>query len=1053
MRLNSKVALLLFVSLLYVPVTDISLLAYGNPTEQKQSSVMTLTGVVTDGDSKPIPGATILVKGHPELGGTITSDKGEFLFKIPNRKDLVVQISCIGYLTIERSLDSKTKWEIIMEEDAEMLEATVVVGYGVQRKESVVGAITQVKAEELANTGTTSLTNSLAGKVPGMIVYSTSGLQGEGDATFLIRGLSSWNGNAPLVMVDGIERSMSNLSPSDIASISILKDASATAVYGAKGANGVILVTTKTGAKGKPRFTVNIEQTVNTPMFLPEHVDAATVAEMSNVAYKNGQSFGSIFSNEIIQKYADQSEPLRYPDVNWYDLILNDFSLSTNATLSLSGGSDKVRYYAGISYVHDGSIIKEIHKGTNFGYDKFTYRLNLDWDLTKTTLLEFKAGGVITTNRRFASASTSSTFFSTMYQAPTITYPAYYPASSLSQYPDPNYPDVSEDRISANQGSAYENPYGLLMNPDYVCQNQYRLMTDFLLTQKLDFITEGLSFKGKFSMTSSYYRVGKKVQVSYPQWNINWDMVDSGSPYIWNMDPPNTEYVWTNKPYSVTQDNNPTSIGYITYVEAALNYNRKFARKHTVTGLLLYNQRQHNTNATFPRRTQSYVGRVTYDFKQKYLFEANLGITGSEQFSPKYRYGVFPSLAVGYIISKEKFWKKHLYWWSTLKLRYSNGVVGSDSADARWLYYSTWSKNGKYIFEDAAANETARWETSRKQDLGIEMGFFRDRLKVNVDLYDEQRYDMLMAPIVTPLVGVSYKDVNAGALKKHGIEIELDYTKKFSNKFTLAFGAMIGLTENRITKYGDLPYAPQYQKKVNTLYGASSKGNVLVDDKYFNTIDELHGYPTFANEWTHIVPGVYKFLDYTPNGSISQDDLHIISGTVYPPMIYSFNVRWSYKGFWFKMLFTGTGGKYINYRRASIIPFYAGDNVIHKSHTNYWTPTNRNSEIPALSYGDQMYSWGGGISVYPGYDLALPGYTWKRSDYLTLKELTLLYKFNGKKLKKAIGAESLQLGIKCNNLFTFKDKTLRDVDPQRLTTATIYYPTLRAVTFNLNVAF
>lgn len=275
------------------------------------SKTVKIKGSVIDEDSKPVPGVAVLVKGHPEFGGTMTDEKGGFVFNVPS--DATVQFSCIGYKPVEMSVARNLDWLITMVEESVALEGTVVVGYGVQRKESVVGAITQVKAEDLEKTGTTDITSALAGKVSGLLVYSQNGAPGQSDATLILRGLSSWNGNNPLVMVDGIERSMNMLSPTDIASISVLKDASATAVYGAKGANGVILVTTKTGSKGAPKFSVNVEQGLNSPMWTPDHVEAGTVTRMANIAYKNTQSFGSQFSDEIIKKYENQSDPMRYP--------------------------------------------------------------------------------------------------------------------------------------------------------------------------------------------------------------------------------------------------------------------------------------------------------------------------------------------------------------------------------------------------------------------------------------------------------------------------------------------------------------------------------------------------------------------------------------------------------------------------------------------------------------------------------------------------------------------------------------------------------------------
>lgn len=510
------------------------------------SKTVKIKGSVIDEDSKPVPGVAVLVKGHPEFGGTMTDEKGGFVFNVPS--DATVQFSCIGYKPVEMSVARNLDWLITMVEESVALEGTVVVGYGVQRKESVVGAITQVKAEDLEKTGTTDITSALAGKVSGLLVYSQNGAPGQSDATLILRGLSSWNGNNPLVMVDGIERSMNMLSPTDIASISVLKDASATAVYGAKGANGVILVTTKTGSKGAPKFSVNVEQGLNSPMWTPDHVEAGTVTRMANIAYKNTQSFGSQFSDEIIKKYENQSDPMRYPDVRWYDLLQKRFATSTNADFSVSGGSDRVRYYLGVSYVHEGSIIKEIYPGTNFASDRINYRMNLDWDVTKSTLLSFKVGGVTNMVKNLASHTGSSWLFSTIYQSPTITFPAYYPADVLKQYPDSNYPDADSDRVGANQGSKYENPYSALSDPDYVKNVNYRLFTDLILTQKLDFITVGLSATAKFGMTSAYARVSQKASTNFAKWNINWEAYDAGSTDIWEIQDSQSNYVLSPSP-------------------------------------------------------------------------------------------------------------------------------------------------------------------------------------------------------------------------------------------------------------------------------------------------------------------------------------------------------------------------------------------------------------------------------------------------------------------------------------------------------------------------
>lgn len=1015
----------------------------------EQQKVM-VKGTIMDEDSQPIAGAVVTVKGTSSYGGTITDQNGLFRFEAP--VGLTLQISFIGYVTEEKVVDFSNDWAIVMRKDVKIIDDVVIVGYGAQKKESVVGAISQVKSEELVNSGTTNITNALAGKIPGMLVFSNSGAPGEDDASFVIRGLSSWNGNKPLVMVDGIERTMTGMSPNEIATISVLKDASATAVYGAKGANGVILVTTKTGAIGKPKFNLNVEYSANSPLRIPKHIDAVTTVNMANVAYRNAKSFGSLFSDNVIRKYADQSNPLRYPDVNWSDIMLKDFSSSVNTDMNFSGGTDKLRYYLGVGYVHDGSIVRNVHEygNTNFSYDRLNYRFNMDLDLSRTTIFSLKMGGNLNTTKRPASIGDSSGLFGVMYQAPSVSYPAFYPAWALDEYPDPDYPNEYGVRIGHNQGAYYANPYSYLMDPDFRSTMQNNLNTDLILNQKLDFITRGLSVSAKIGLSSQYSRISKEVSLNNPQWDIYWETVDAGGENPW-VRTTTSNYVWINKPYAVTQNNSASGVNLISYLEGSASYKREFARNHNLTALALYNQRQFNASASFPKRNQSFVGRVTYGFKGKYLFESNLGITGSEQFSPSYRYGIFPSLAIGYYISKESFWKKALPWWSTMKIRYSNGRVGSDNSSANWLYYTAWTKIGNYLIEGAAANENARWESATKQDLGLEMGWIENKLSVNIDFYNEIRDDILMSPVVTAFVGIKYKDINAGSIKKHGMEIELDYRNTIKKEFSYHAGMMFGISENRITNYADIPFAPEYQKYVNTQYGALRTGTSLVDDRYFNSIDELHGYPIYTTGWENVVPGIYKFLDYYPDGIIDQSDLHVLKGSKYAPAVYSFNLGSGYKGFQFNILFTGTIGKYIEFKRAAMVPFLQNDLVVHKAYVDYWRPDNKNASAPNLLFNDQMYAWGGGTATYPGYDLAIPNFTWRKSDYLTIKEVLLSYKFKGIDLKNELGINSLSVSLSCNNLWTFTN--LIENDPQTLSTMVNYYPSMRVMKLGVNIAF
>lgn len=1010
-----------------------------------------VTGTVVDDTGIPVVGAAVTVKGNPELGGAITDIDGRFSISVPGGS--VLTISCIGFVTEERVIEGSCDWIATLKEDTLELEEVVFVGYGVQRKESVVGAISQVNTDAIVNSGTTNITNSIAGKLSGVQTYQTSGQPGADDATIYIRGMSSWNGSSPLVMVDGVERSFSDLDPNEVETISVLKDASATAVFGAKGANGVILVTTKSGSKGAPKMKLSVEYGMSTPLFIPEHVSSANIAQMANVAYRNEQSFGSMYSDEVIAAYASRSNSVRYPDTDWYDLMLKDFASSVNANFNISGGTDKVKYFVSLGYTHDGSIVREMAEGTRFSYDKFNYRTNIDINVTPTTTLSLKAGGSTGIERHPSKVSVSS-LFTYMYNASTATFPAYYPSWTLEYWPDVDYPDDNADRISSNQGAFGVNPYTYLMMGDFDQNTVSKLNTDLILKQDLGFVTKGLSATAKASFTTSYTRNTLSGTQSNPTYDIDWDLVDAGTGNPWVSNNKNTE-IYVQSPYEQTSTLKISSAGVIFYWEAALNWSRKFASSHNVSAMTLMNQRQYiamtGTTADYPSRSQAFVGRVTYDYKGRYLVEGNMGYTGSDQFSPKRRYGFFPSLAAGYVLSKEPWWKRAVPWWSTFKLRYSDGLVGSDSASEKWLYYSSYAKTSTgTIIEESAANQNARWETARKRDLGFEMGWLDNDITLNVDLFDEHRKDMLVQPVVTPLVAVEYKDVNSGELKKHGIDIELKYRHNTRKGLYYELGGMLGLNENRILNYEDAPYVQEWQKRAGKPYGAQMDGVSLVDNGYFNTIDEIHGYPTYTSSWSSVYTGLYKFLDYTVDGAVNSDDLHVVSGTAYPGCVYSFNLGASYRGWSVSVLFYGNFGKYVNFNRSYAKEFIKKDLTLHSAQLDYWRPDNRNASHSNLSFDDSMWRWAGGGGS-EGYSMRLPGHTWRHSDWLSLKEAYVAYKFDGPKVKKAIGVSALSLTLTGNNLWMFTN--LIEGNPQLTSVSTSHYPLMRSVKLGAKLEF
>lgn len=999
-----------------------------------------VNGTVVDQAGVPVIGAAVMLKDGTGAAAMTDLD-GRFSISVPEGATL--HFSCMGYQTVQAP--AAATMAVVMSEDTQMLEEVVVVGYGVQNKESVVGAISQVSTEALVNSGTVNISNSLAGKLSGVQTFQTSGQPGKNDASIYIRGLSSWNNDSPLVMVDGVEREFGELDPNEVATISVLKDASATAVFGAKGANGVILVTTKTGMKGRPKMKLSVDYGLDTPTRLPQHVSSAKIVDMYNVALRNEGAFASQYSDDVINSYRDQTNPLRYPDNDWYDMLIRDFAPTMNANFNLSGGGERVKYFVSLGYLNEGSIIDHhaIFADNNFGYNRFNYRTNLDIKVTPTTTLSAKLGGYMgITNQPNATSTTG--LFKMLYDASPAMFPAYWPHSAVEDIFDKDYPDASTYtiyggiRLSDDAAANISNPYLYIAYDSFKQYTYNKLNTDFELSQDLGFITKGLTANVKAAFTTSYQRTSKTIDRSYSRFSIDWDAYDRGeSPwYCTNQ----TYNVVQPAPLEEAQSNNADSPSVIFYWEGAVNYSRKF-NDHSVSGLILFNQRESMKNASFPVRSEGLVGRATYNYKGKYFAEANLGYTGSMQFAPSNRFGFFPAFALGYTVSKERFWKEAMPWWSKFKLRYSDGYVGTDKATEDYLYYSSFSVgDGDFYIRDAMANLTARWETAHKRDLGLEMGWFDDALTVDLDLFDEHRYDMLVTPVVPPTLAIDYKDVNTGELKKHGFELEMKYRNSTSGGLYYEIGGMLGMNENRILAYEDIPYVPDYQKKAGKAHGAMLQGLNQIDSGFFSSVDEVHSYVMNYSDWDKAYVGMYKYADFNADGYLDVDDYHPIHGQKYPSCTYSSNLAFGYKGWSLSFLIYCNSGKYTSYRGLYDLEFYKGDLTAHVAQLDYWTPQNDNP----LAHRS--------LTTSPVLeDAKVEGHTWRKSDYVYLKEAYLAYRFNSDYLKKTFGIDGLSLTLSGNNLLTWTN--LIEGDPQQTQLMSGYYPVMRTVKLGLKLDF
>jgi TonB-linked SusC/RagA family outer membrane protein len=1032
---------------------------------------LTLTGKVTDAATgEALVGVTVLVKGTTV--GALTDINGNFTIPVSNRNQVALQISFIGYTTQEVLAVPGTPVTTALALEITQIQEVVVVGYGVQKKESVVGAITQVNSDALMQSGATTITNAITGKLSGVLTIQLDAEPGSDDANIYIRGLSSWNGSQPLVLVDGVERDFQSVDPNEINTISVLKDASATAVFGAKGANGFIVVTTKRGALGKPSMNASFAYGMQKATRIPDHIDSYTTMKLLNLGYMNGQNFNLLTPDAILEEYRNPSTPwkaLQYPNVNWFDLCTHPFSPVSNANLNVSGGTEFAKYFLSFGYQYTGDFFE----GTKDGYydmryynHLFNYRINLDFDITKSTLLSLSVGGSLNMKNNPNSSS-----WRNLYSTGPARFPAYFPDFLLDKdspwyIEDLNYPDATGWRRSAAFGEYTGNPYNSLKGGQFNKELGSTLFTDLLLKQQLNFITEGLSINGKVSL-SSYYR-NRQVQASYtfPEWRIYWEKIGTSENPWFRYTPTETNETYTPPPLDVNTSG--LQGGYYTdlYYELSLNYGRSFG-KHSVSALGLFNRQQQNREVGFPYYNEGLVGRVTYDYDHKYLFEFNIGYTGSERFAPKNRFGTFPSAAIGWVVSEEPFFKNSVPWVNRLKLRYSDGLVGSDIASSRWLYMSDYfTDGGGYIREGLWPNVEAQWERAHKRDIGVEIGLFKNLITLTVDAFDEYRDKMLLVPRSTTfLIGNTYKEYNKGKVKKHGIEFEAEFRKRPSPDFEYYARGIFSFTENRILFKDDPESFPDYMKlagkpiteMLNSEYGIEGlelSGVELTGSGYYTTIDDIHNNVAPIN-LMRLYVGDYKFLDYDANGTVNALDKHAIKGLTYPPITYSIGGGFTWKNFDFNFMFSGNEGKYVQYNQAWEVEYIKGDWRLHKSQLDYWTPTNPNAGHSTLHYSGSSSAdilvWGGG-EADRGYQTIIEDRFFRDASYIRLKDVYLSYTFKKMgALNRALGIGNLMLYLQANNLWTITG--LIEGDPEATNFYQGYYPQMASGRAGVKVVF
>ena len=901
----------------------------------------------------------------------------------------------------------------------------MVVGYGVQKKESSVAAIEQVKGDDLVRSSTSNITSALTGQIPGVTTVQGTGQPGADDAKIYIRGISSWQGSDPLVTVDGVERSYNDIDPNEIESISVLKDASATAIFGVRGANGVILITTKRGSKGDVKVNFTSELTLKQPIEVVPTMDSYSTALVLNQAYKNDNNWGALLSDEVLEHYRTQDMPYLYPNTNWQDIMLKDVGFGHKYNVNISGGSDFARVFASLSYMNDGDIINtqkhELFDPT-YKYDRFNYRFNIDLDLTKTTLLSVDAGGYIGTRNSPYESSLQRAFRSILFLGP-MDIPAYYEPEVLELYPDDAHPEETGRRLASTGKPNAESP---VIANSYSGSRTIRttnLNVTMKLDQKLDFITEGLKFTGKvaYNNVNAYESTIAYEAIAYRL----------GTDGIWTRyrgrDGENGELPeqWPDVSTEGLQDNNNNPLR-TYYYEASLNYGRTFGR-HSVTGLVVGQRRQVAKNVAFPSYEQGLAFRATYDFDHRYLFEANLGYNGSEQFAPENRYGVFPSFAVGYNLHNEKFWKPLSKIMSKAKIRASWGKVGSDAAPNRWLYTSSYvngNTGSNYtpgtptdagttitsIVEEAAANTSAQWEVATKQDLGFELGFLNNMFTLNMDFYQEKRDKILLSRLSIPSwAGASSKAANLGATETKGYELDLKYQQHLRSGLFLWARGSLSFSDNRITARDEPMYKPEYQKM------AGKRINQLTGYKWHGLIqngDDLMASSQYSSGPFGL--GDCSWIDFNGDGTIDGNDMIPMGySQQYPLYSYSLSAGFEYKGFELDFMFQGVEDVTRWGSDSFEWPLHRLSTHLYEFQLDAWSPYNRDARFAAFHTAAYRDANNNNIT-----DGTMTSNNMFDASFIRLKTVNIAYTLP-KKVVGKIGLNSLKIYLRGNNLFTW----------------------------------
>lgn len=993
-------------------------------------------GKVIDPNGQPVAGVAVII--DETKTGTVTDGNGYYVIDVPN-VGVHLTFTCLGYKPQTAVVPKSLSLDIYMEEDTLEMDAAVVVGMGHQRKASVIGAISSVSRDAL-KIPQRNLTNALAGKIAGAVVVQRTGEPGLDNAEFWIRGISSLNSSAPLVLVDGVERSMSDLSIEEIETISVLKDASATAVYGVRAANGVVLVTTRKGIAQKATIDVKIESGISNLVNMPKLLDGANYMRLYNEAY--GSEF---YSPEQIRMTETHADPYLYPNVNWFDELFTKFSTNSQVSVNVRGGGERARYYVTASYLRDNGNLynnPDTDYNTNINITRYNFRSNIDMSLTKTTTLSLEIGANMTDAHQPRPITSSNNFqsqaselFSACYQQDPITTPVRVPLG---------YNEFGEMQwgwgapLSTSVGNPAERLFGSGYNKTY----RTSVMSQIILKQNLDFLTKGLDFTASFSYDVNTVSIQSRGKYS-SLYAVNGVDDETG---LYSLVPKREGDEFLGYSYSNTGDR-------ADEFKAQFNYERVFNERHRVGAMAMYYQRCFNNLAAgssilaLPYRKQGLAFRATYSYDDRYFIEYNMGYNGSENFKSGERFGVFPAGAIGYLISNEPFWK--VKWINHLKIRGSIGLVGSDVlAAGRFAYLSTWESGlgGHYFGPNATwsagigeAQEGVlglTWEKGLKKDLGLELKMFDSMVSIDLDYFHEKRWDILIQRSSVPgIAGLNQQPLaNMGRMTNHGFEATAEFNHHIGKVNYRIYGNF-SFARNKITEKDEAPTDPWRMRTghpLNQQFGLIALG--LFEDQ-----DEIDLSP--EQKFGTVRPGDVKYLDYNGDGVVDAHDEVAIGYSRVPEINYGFGLQINWKGLDFGAFFRGQA--HVSYSLGgSFFPFANGvgkGNLFAKA-MDRWSEENPNPNAfyPRLSASASANNQK--ASTRTIYDGSL----------LRLSDLEVGYTFRGKHLK-SWGCQSLRVYFVGSNLLLFSPWDMWD--PESGSTNGSNYPLARKFNLGVRISF